>query len=256
MKLRTLTSALLIAGVSAGVQAAPQQPVFTEALDIEERYAYSLIEAMLSLVAMNVEHTGKCSGSYNANVRVSQNGSFAVANIDDVDMTATDAGDVFSATKGTKIVVRGAGELGDVDVSGLEVTSAYDFYGTMAYMDGDAVLDGDAFDEHVIKDFWEVDAITDPVPPPGTSDHIVLDYGYELITKLGYPRAKWDQTSYLWRSNGGNGYILIEKHIIAPDPINNPCYMTYTALVGDFAGGMQTISGRISLDAHGEVAPL
>ena len=250
MKLRALTSALLLAGVSVSVQSAPQQSVFTDVLDIEERYAYSLIEAMLSLVAMNVEHTGKCSGSYNANVQVSQNGSYAAANIDDVDLAADEIEDVNSFTKGTKIVVTGGGELGDVEVTGLEVTSAYDFYGTMAYMNGDVFLDGAKFDEHVIKDFWEVDSLTEgPDTPPGTSDHIVLDYGYELITKLDYPRAKWDQTSYLWRSNGGNGYILIDKHIIAPDPRNNPCHIQYTALVGDFAGGMQTISGKIELEA-------
>ncbi len=249
MKLRTLTSALLIAGVSAGVQAAPQDPIFTEALDLEERYAYSLIEAMLSLVAMNVEHTGNCSGEYDANVTVSQNGDIAIATIDDVDMEANDDGGPFDATKGTKILVEqidnGVNELGDVEVDNLVVTSAYDFYGTMAGMDGDVVLDDDEYDEQVIKDFWEVDEITD-----GNTEvraHVVLDAGYELITKLGYPRAKWDQFSYLWRSNGGNGYMLIEKDIIAPDPDNNPCEITYTALVGDFAGGFQTISGNVEL---------
>ncbi len=253
MMLRKLTSALLIAGISAGVQAAPQAPIFTEALDIEERYAYSLIEAMLSLVAMNVEHTGNCSGEYDANVTVSQNGDIAIATIDDVDLEASDDGGPFDATKGTKILVEqvdnGVNELGDVEVQNLVVSSAYDFYGTMAGMDGDVILDDDEYDEHIIKDFWEVEEITDGTEPPsGTGESIVLDYGYELITKLGYPRAKWDQYSYLWRSNGGNGYILIEKNIIAPDPDNNPCEITYTALVGDFAGGFQTISGNVELN--------
>ncbi len=255
MKIRTLTSALLIAGVSAGVQAAPQNPLFSEALELEERYAYSLIEAMLSLVAMNVENLDKCSGSYDANVTVSNNGTLATATIDDVDLEASDDGGPFDATKGTKIkveqVLNGVDQLGDVDVANMVVTSAYDFFGTMAGMDGDVVLDENEYDEHVIKDFWEVVEIENgEPPPPGTGKHIVLDHGYELITKLGYPRAKWDQSSYLWRSNGGNGYILIEKQLIAPDPDNDPCLITYTALVGDNAGGFQTISGNISLESR------
>ena len=131
---------------------------------------------MLSLVAMRVEHTGKCSGSWDANVTVSQNGDIAFAVIDDVNLVAADDGDVFGATKGTKILVtqydNGVNELGDTDVSGMEVSSAYDFYGTMAGMDGEVYLDGDLFDEHIIKDFWEVDELTEngnSEPPPGMS---------------------------------------------------------------------------------------
>ncbi len=250
MKLRTLTSALLIAGVSATAQAEPQQPVFTTALDLEERFAYSLIEAMLSLVAMNVEHTGKCSAYYDANVTVSNNGDIAYAEIDDVKLYAVDVTDPFGLTKGTKLHVyqydNGVNELGDVDVADMSVYSAYDYYGTMAGMDGYVYLDDDLFDEHIIKDFWEVDEYSKDLENEDYLGHsIVLDYGYELITKFGYPRAKYDQFSYLWRSNGGNGYLLIEKHLIAPDPDNNPCWITYTALVGDFAGGFQTIGGEI-----------
>ena len=207
---------------------------------------------------MNVEHTGDCNGSWDANLTVSGNANQATASIDDVTMKAEEVTpDPAGPTKGTKILVVQTNsppqaQLGDVEVLDLSTDSAYDFYGTMALMDGVVYLDDIQFDEHIVKDFWEVDEIAESEPPPGTSSggqtRRVLDRGYELITKAGYPRSKWDQSSYLWRSNGGNGYILIEKSLIAPDPGNNPCNIRYSALVGNYAGGFQTISGTVDLE--------
>lgn len=267
MKKRSLTGALLAAGLSVGVtQAQADANYFDQALNIEEQVAYALVESVLSLIGMDVEHRGACSGKYRWGVAV---GNFdislgpgfsvevsegtAVASVDDVHFYAEiqKPYDPLMLTKGSKIVVHqdksiGSNQLGNTDVGTpqpFEGFFAYDIYGAIMYGEAAVALDGDPFDEKVIKDFWTPEV----VKGDDNGQHRILDEGYELINKQGYPRAKWDQNSTLWRSNGGNGYISITKTLIAPDPVNSGCTIELTALVGNLGAGFQTINGEVSL---------
>ena len=267
MKLRPLTGALLAAGLSIGsTQAQADANFFDQALNLEEQIAYALIESILSLISMDVEHRGECSGDFDWGVTVTNfNIGFdgggidvsegaAIGYVDDVHFWAEiqKPYDELMLTKGTKIEVHqdtsaGSNQLGDTEVGTpdpFEGFFAYDIYGAIMSGIASVSLDEDSYDEKVIKDFWTPEVIKGD---GNNGRDTVLDEGYELINKLGYPRAKWDQSSTLWRSNGGNGYISITKILIAPDPENNGCTINLTALVGNFAAGFQTIGGEVSL---------
>ena len=267
MKLRPIASALLMAVLAVkGSEVRAVGWAFNEALSLEEKVAYALIESMLSLARMRVEYSHSCTGNWSMNVIVSNQTifsdgdtrGFAWANIDDVDLEAVfdTASDMLWQTKGVKIdvvqVPNGVDELHDTKVAGFEGFYAYDWYGTMASANTEVELDQTLFGESAIKDFWDMDLIEDADYPAEDLGHSrVKGEGLELVMKAGYPRAKWGQSSYLWRSNGGNGYLIVTGNLVGPDPVRAGCEIVYSALVDNLANGFQTLSGEVELTAPG-----
>ena len=99
----------------------------------------------------------------------------------------------------------------------------FDKRGLMAYHSADMTVGGDMMDEHIIKDFWK--RCTGPdnevlgscgSEPTEDEKHQVVDFGLELITKLDYPRTKYEQSSLYRRPNNADGWMWIVKTQIAP----------------------------------------
>ena len=63
------------------------------------------------------------------------------------------------------------------------------------------------YDEHIIKDFWDVAPVS----------RQIIDYGLEVITKMDYPRMKFRQNSNYTPPNGGIGRVNVVKVPIAPE---------------------------------------
>jgi hypothetical protein len=93
-------------------------------------------------------------------------------------------------------------------------------------------LDKLDFDEHNIKDFYP------------TKDPLVFtDKGLEVITKGGYPRSKWKQTSKYKRPDGGIGSLHFDKWPITPV---SSCKITLD-LEGDNPGGTWEFDGTVTV---------
>lgn len=93
-------------------------------------------------------------------------------------------------------------------------------------------LDGLSFDEHNIKDFYP------------TQDPLVFtDKGLEVITKGGYPRSKWKQTSTYKRPDGGDGSLYFKKWPITPV---SSCKIILD-LQGDNPGGTWDFDGTVTV---------
>lgn len=187
--------------------------------------AYCLLESAASVVAANVAHFTFCSdavGTYKVSITADETGAGLVK----IDANANGAGGVQLSTnavtvstgKGYKCSVRqqGSGFLKATDtlVSGYSGDHAWSSNRKLFLDYAPTVnIDGIQFDEHSIKDFYRP---TTGCTGPSNRCPNAVDYGYELITKAGFPRQKWWEQSTYYRENGGDGRLVIKKTRVEP----------------------------------------
>jgi hypothetical protein len=77
----------------------------------------------------------------------------------------------------------------------------------------------DNFQGSIIKDYYRLvnfAAIPEGFDDTGTLVDTVLDYGYQVVQKKNFPKAKWWQQSRFWREDGVNAGTLWHKTRVAP----------------------------------------
>jgi len=118
------------------------------------------------------------------------------------------------------------------------VTHAWNRGRTIFTSGATVVFNGiDFYDEHNIKNFFRAPS-TDRCPR-----NRFFDEGLEVITKFGYPRAKWRQDSEYCRPDGVDGYLTVVKRQITPA---NGCVIALDLAV-DNAGGSFDAFGTVSV---------
>lgn len=246
MKLRTLTAALVMAGVSANASALDVTGDVPN-LTMAEKGGFILIEALLSSVAQVItfQRCEVTAGTYDMYVSTNFQG-YGEGFVDGKELKIENITPI--PTKGELFeTADGDNPPNTKDINGVRMRRhdglfGIDLFGSMLYgnstVEIDNGFDWELWDEHIIKDFWKRKDQSDW--------HQVDDNGLELITKLQAPVAKYWQTSEYTRPNGGPGSISITKSQIAPNSANL-CTMTFTAAVGDFAQSFFTQGGEVTV---------
>lgn len=222
MKIKKIASAVmglaLATGVSSAYAAAGAEPNSTKG----EEAAISLAESLLSIMAAHVTLNGCNTAIYPlTSLNTFPDGSGSATLDGTLNLSVSNVG---MTAKGTKYVVAGSGQLRGQGIP--------DYLGNYAFGVQGAIMAGTAtlgliefgarneWGEVIIKDFYTVD---------GTNGKKLVDDGLEAITKLGYPRSKWKQTSDHTRSNGGDGAWNATK--VRVGPTNTPnCKITFTGV--------------------------
>ncbi len=218
MRMKKIASAVLglafAAGMSSAYAAGGESPNSTKG----EEAAVSLAESLLSTMAAYVTLKG-CTFAYYpiTSLNTFPDGSGNAVLDGTYDLSVSNTG---MSTKGTKYHVSGGGSIRGQGIPTYSGDYAFGVQG--AIMTGAADLQliefGSPTDwgEVIIKDFYTVD---------GSHGKKLVDDGLEAITKLGYPRSKWKQTSDHTRSNGGDGEWNAKK--VRVGPTNTPnCTIT------------------------------
>lgn len=218
--------------------AAPSHAFFNNA----ETRAFCLAETIVSLFAVLADHNGECPTlaggvgleGLSGTATVTTNGTLNLSTIltvhpvrgafCDTDAEGTLAG--FPVTSYNGYLPRAGGLT--------PVTHAWNRGRTIFKSGATVIFDGiDFYDEHNIKNFRRVP----------TFRNRFTDEGLEVITKFGFPRAKWFQESAYNRPNGQDGLLTVTKRQITPA---NGCTITLNLDV-DNAGGAFDAFGSVSI---------
>ena len=133
-----------------------------------------------------------------------------------------------------------------VDVENYIATYGWDSSGSIMWAEAYMDVDGDDYDQHIIKDFWDV---SEDKQDPEHQVKIVRDEGLEVITKLDFPRTKWFQESIYIREDGQPGKIDWIKTQIAPFG-SDLCKMTFTGDVDVQSGIFTLFNGRLIIETQ------
>ncbi|MFI3155201.1 MAG: hypothetical protein QX199_03505 [Methylococcaceae bacterium] len=80
------------------------------------------------------------------------------------------------------------------------------------------------YDEHSIKDYFKRVVTVSGVPQSWE-----FDWGLEVISKLGFPVAKWTELSWYRQWDGNDGYLRVTKQLLTPGSTGAQCAITYNA---------------------------
>lgn len=216
--------------------------------DPGEKVGLALVESALSLIATHMDHYG-CPASSPRRFEltvVTTDPYFGTAEayIDGGDVTLAGAL-VGESRKGVKVEVNSAP--GDalkrapvVYVGRHAWNNNASIFLDSAEIDltdtqSQAVL---KYDEHSIKDYFK--RVAD-------FESWEFDWGVEVITKLGYPRAKWIELSKYKKENGGDGYLKVVKRLHKPASASF-CRIRFVA-DGYNPGGEFIYSGEVEVQA-------
>lgn len=191
--------------------AAPSHAFFTNA----ETRAFCLAETIVSLFAVFADHNGECP-TLGGSVEIDGVAGTAVVAAKGVLKLGTTLS--VHPVRGAFCDVDASGKLGGFQVGPYDgylprqapltpVTHAWNRRRTIFKSGATVVFGGiDFYDEHNIKDFWRTEE----------NPNSFRDFGLEVITKYGYPRAKWKQRSRYDRPNGQDGKLHVTKFQITP----------------------------------------
>ncbi len=243
-------------------------------LSLVEKGAYALIESMLSTVAGVLQYKGcgkvgdppKMLSTevhvYDVSGVITTAVAGSGSRVDGTNYAIT--GQTNASNKGTLLYitkVTGGSERIDNTFINSFLTRfpgfGFDQAGSMAYASADMVIETNPFDEHIIKDFWKrctrpgtgvpeacPSGETKPPAPGSELDHQIVDFGLELITKLNYPRSKYEQSSLYRRPNNGDGWMWMVKTKIAPN-IGTLCQIQLNLSIDDLTPTALDASGYV-----------
>jgi len=229
----------------------------SHALDFNraETKAFCLAETIVSLFAVLADHNGECPSSPGISGSVALDGVAGTASV------TTPGSSLDLRTRLIVHPIRGAfcdtdadGALGGFEVSDYNgylprkgdgaVTHAWNRDRTIFTSGATVIFAGiDFYDEHNIKNFFADREI------PG----LFFDDGLEVITKFGYPRAKWRQKSEYRRPDGSDGRLSVVKYQVTPAPAED-CTIDLRLDV-DNAGGSFVGFGSVSLSTPAAPPP-
>lgn len=228
MKLKQLTAAMLIAGMSTTASAQVVDPIFGAAPNMTpgQEAAWSIAESILSLVSATITANG-CSGGGNFVIQAQNagtgTGTYPTGTPFPLTLTAALTGQQVGF--GRQYTVTSPAAV----VGYIPTTQVRNYSGTFTYGFQSAILVANAtfemnefgawplWDEHVIKDFWRDTCPTTQAgcsTPSGVKNTLVRDAGLEVITKLTYPKTKWRQASVHVPPDGGAGVFTVTKQLI------------------------------------------
>lgn len=258
MKKLTLTSSALALVLAASSALASTNPVPADReqspeLNPTEKLFFALNEAAVSVTAGLVDKL-TCSvaqGWYRYSAETFADGTGYVK-IDDYQIDGYI--DVNHPNRGTIIKLEsGEGEIGSTRVKDLYGSTHFSGEGEIMISNADFDIlpptlgaSWDHYDEHVIKDyFWS--KVFGSRKPNG-----VRDEGLEVITKKdrdgnSFPRAKWREVSAFTRPNTKDGFVEIAKVQIAAENAPQCAVVLNKAIVGNFSGGLDVVSGWIKV---------
>jgi len=121
--------------------------------------------------------------------------------------------------------VSGGGQLNGVTISNVSGIGSFNIGSSIQELSTEwdatsaVTTTPDHFKGTVIKDYWRLAAlkpITDAFWNETTPVSVVIDYGYQQVTKKNYVQAKYWQQSAFWRHDGVNGGTWWKKARVAP----------------------------------------
>jgi len=84
--------------------------------------------------------------------------------------------------------------------------------------------------ENSVKDyFMRIEDVVDPITYVDPPEAWEYDWGFEVITKKGFPVAKWTELSWYRQQDGSDGVLEVRKELLAPDTSKALCRIVYTA---------------------------
>ena len=86
------------------------------------------------------------------------------------------------------------------------------------------------YKEHSVKDyFMRIEDVIDEVTQVDPPEAWEYDWGFEVISKTGFPVAKWTELSWYRQQNGHDGILRVKKELLAPDTSKPLCRIVYRA---------------------------
>lgn len=130
-----------------------------------------------------------------------------------------------SSNNGRWYTITGGGQLNGLTVTNINAQGSFNIGSTIQELSTEwdatsyVTVAPDHFKGTVIKDYWRLSDLQ-PIPAgfadAGVEASIVIDYGYQQITKKNYAKAKYWQQSATWRENGVNAGTWWRKTRVAP----------------------------------------
>lgn len=248
MKIRKFTSALIGFGLTAAIGVATAGPLDPPNTSKGEEAAFALSEAYLSLTSAVITRIGSCAlaaGSRPLVLTTTADGSGQGTYDFDIVYNITRKNLVVNQNNAANGNIYDVIQAGTGHLAGIQTNA---FNGDFAFGIAGAIMEGvstynlkefgvfNQWDEVIIKDFWTVDS---------SAGKMLQDDGLEVITKLGYPRSKWRQTSMHTRPDGVQGFWSATKTLVN---INNvaACTITLTGTFSQNFGGIN-FSGMITV---------
>lgn len=190
-----------------------------------EQGAYAIIESLMQVAESYVVQSG-CAVSVKKYITVrtdsNGNGTGVLKGADT--LTVTSAFVAAAAGLGRSYSIGAGGTFNDLPVA--------EFSGAYSYNIGSQILSGsatwkigtsvtprlDRFSGLVIKDFWRPRELF-TIPSGDYAGELVssvIDWGYQVVSKKGYPAAKYWQASRTWRHDGISAETHFLKTRVAP----------------------------------------
>lgn len=194
-----------------------------------EQGAFKALEVAAQVVESRIVQKGCESISFPLEVHTVVDGSgtavFGIApNL--VNLTVAFKGS--KASNGRWYNVSGGGQLNGLTVTNINGNGSFNIGSTIQELstewDATSYVTGtpDHFKGTIIKDYWRLAALQ-PIPSGdgffddvGVPASIVIDYGYQQVTKRNYVQAKYWQQSATWRHDGVNAGTWWLKTRVAP----------------------------------------
>jgi hypothetical protein len=211
-------------------------------LNLPEKAAWCGLETALAVTGDIIEHQGceATKGKYDIRMDIDFDGN-GTGFVDNVDLVIALAEE---STKGEKFDVTGDGDFDNIDLDAGQLVGhcSNTTMGEIIIGDGKIKIDGIKYDWTFIKDLYEADLKWGNP----TKLITITDKGLEVITKLGYPRAKYRQQSKYRRPDGGDGKIWVKKQRIAPNGAPS-CTIMLLTLQADNAGEGLQVWGKLQV---------
>lgn len=210
-------------------------------LTLTEKAAFCGLETAMAITGDIIEHQGcsKTVGSYPIDLDVVFGGGTNVFATLELDNLVLEIELEANSTKGEqwKVSMPQNGDFDNVSIDRDSVMGACSntTIGEIMIGIGKLTIDGTCYDWTFIKDFYEKKIRWGA----GPKKWVIIDKGLEVITKLGYPRAKYRQYSKYTRPNGGDGKIYWKKKRIAPSNAPNCQIILQNLDVDSFGEGLQ-----------------
>ena len=211
-------------------------------LNLPEKAGWCALETALALTGDIIEHQGceATKGKYDIELEIDFDGN-GVGFVDNVDL---EVAFVEESTKGEKFEVTGDGDFDNIDLDDgtLLGKCQNNSMGDIIIGSGKIKINGTKYDWTFIKDLYEADLKWGNP----TKLITITDKGLEVITKLGYPRAKYRQQSKYRRPDGGDGKIWVKKQRIAPNGAPS-CTIVLMKLEADNSGEGLQVWGKLQV---------
>ena len=198
-----------------------------------EQGAFKALEVATQLVESNIVQKGCKAGTVPFEVHTTYDGSGTAAfgwPARQVNLTIALGG--VSPNDGRWYTVTGGGSFGQMLITDIKAQGSFNIGSSIQELSTSWKATSfvtnlpNLFTGTVIKDYVRLSNLK-PIPTgfddAGTLVSMVVDYGYQQVTKENYAKAKYWQQSHTWRDDGVNAGTYWLKTRVAPLSLSQPC---------------------------------